>query len=686
MKHFFTLLCAILISTLAFPQDESQGIAPSLQVGLSGIKFNKGILDEELIASLIAKKQNEVKIKVVKDMLLSTLRNSGETYYAFTDNTINTVLLETDESVRLRNLMENSVNFAFVHGLALYILEMDAAQPLSIQLERVAKLDAIQVNGNQAVTPDLFNKDSLTKKANEVYEFYQKEEFTRETSETAGKNKTQLKENEDLGRTHGVLIDLCFEVVRNNERLKQQGLFRTNYTTDYRAMNLYTEALANPKLKTELQALKLAVETELNSLLDFAGFLRVMDRENHVIACSDITKNALDVELKGLLDGLSGDLKKAHAEIVKAGRTKEHAKAVKEILRNERLVREFYNETDNKSLSNALFILQHNLAPEYEHLLLTDESMQTSYGNILSAISKLECYLSNVSDYDNLVSKHRLFFSLIGGIYGYDETRTYVDYLNLLSDIGSIIPDKTAGNTINKITSFIRRYVKIVEDEEGETLLDVDVQGFLLSIKEIKPKKFRPVNFLFSVGATSALFVAPTKAAYFTNENNGTFAQNFTFMAEKIGFKFKIYDFDYEKSFNRGETYRIWFWDFKRLAPPSNPTVSDIFFNFYGSGLLYGLAGVTTVTDFNDPIFGIDFGLTFFNGLEACIAGGIPISPSRNAIQNISASYVGLNFSIRFEEYIKALDERVKANKTTKVLQKASMANNGSTKKTKDNQ
>jgi len=710
MKCLASISVIVLLSFYtAFSQ--SEGIAPSLQVGLSGIKFNKGLLDEELIASLIAKKQNEVKVKVVKDMLLGALGNCGETYYAFADNSINTILLERDETVRMKNLMENTVNFAFVQGFALYSSRVVNQKDGYLKQELYNCLDALEkyelAKGNKEISEGVRSYINYLRYGNEGRYVNQKEKGHIQ-QEVVNRKKGEML-------AHGLVLDLCFDIVRNSPNLKQLGLYRTNYTNDYQSFNLYsqyrdeisgtdnkvpstmvatildTSIIIAVKMKEKatlqneisssrvilaekLKTLRDNLDEELNGLIDMAGFYNVMDMNQSKLHC-DTNVAKMNKGIKDLIDAVDVGLLSAHGSIPLDDKEKENA--LRTLLEYQVKLKGVMAKETKQELSNsgdlaqAFYLLNKNLIPAYGKLILDKKELQISYVQALDVTSMLECYLSQKSDYKELKESHRLFFSLIGGVYGFDDARTYVDYLNALSDVGNLLPDNEARNSINKITSFIRRYVKVVSDEK-ETYLDIDVQGFLLSLKEIKPKRFRPVQFLFSVGANSAIFASPDFAGYMTDDGTG-YAKNFTFMGERIGLKLKVFDFAYTRSFNKGETFKYWGITYKRLAPPKKPTVSDLFLNFYGSGILYNLTKVTTVKNFTDPIVGLGIGATFFNGLEMSVGAGVPISPSKDFNATMNSTYFDLNFSIRFEEYLEALNEKVKNNKTTKTLQKASM-------------
>ena len=71
---FFVLLLQFyhVHQFLIFAQHEAS--SPTLQVGLSGLSFQRGDLDAALITQIIAEKQKEVQARLVQNMLLSNIK------------------------------------------------------------------------------------------------------------------------------------------------------------------------------------------------------------------------------------------------------------------------------------------------------------------------------------------------------------------------------------------------------------------------------------------------------------------------------------------------------------------------------------------------------------------------------------------------------------------------------------
>ncbi|MCA6391250.1 MAG: hypothetical protein IM607_07700, partial [Cytophagales bacterium] len=226
MKAYCKLLVPILLVIIVKPslaQDDLK--APSLQVGLSGLSFARGDLDAALIAEIIAEKQKEVKIKLVKNMLLNKLGVDNGLFYAFIDQNIEILLNEKDSDIRVKNLLENVVNLAFVIGYADYYIQ-------TIQAGTQEWEDFKTMALSYGVSETLFGQSTLRLKD------FAKIEYT-----SGSADDTQITSNDKAkilrNRFVGVVIDLFAEVIRQNDQMKALGLLRTNYLQNYISMNSY---------------------------------------------------------------------------------------------------------------------------------------------------------------------------------------------------------------------------------------------------------------------------------------------------------------------------------------------------------------------------------------------------------------------------------------------------------------
>jgi hypothetical protein len=211
------LLCLFCVFRMAI-YSQNETTAPSLQIGLSGIKLSKGTFDSELLAQIIAEKQQEIKVRLVKTMLLKRLGVDNGLFYAYIDNTIDIVTKEKDESVRVKNLLENTVNLAFVVSYAEYYLR--TLKKDTREWSRFKRL-ALVYGYDEQIFEDK-RPLSLLRFGRIKY------------------NQSRNIEKDTLSNNFvPILLDMFAEVVRQNEDLKKLGLMRTCYFQNYTSLNAY---------------------------------------------------------------------------------------------------------------------------------------------------------------------------------------------------------------------------------------------------------------------------------------------------------------------------------------------------------------------------------------------------------------------------------------------------------------
>jgi len=246
------------------------------------------------------------------------------------------------------------------------------------------------------------------------------------------------------------------------------------------------------------------------------------------------------------------------------------------------------------------------------------------------------------------------FLNSLTKIDEFDKASTYSFFLNQLSDAGDVFSDEEMRNSINLIINFIRSYIKI-----DETAISLDVEGFLYNMQSIPYNKFRPLEFLFTVGANTASFNS------LLTLDTGDEIENFSFISEKIGIKYKVWDYRYTRSFSRGQRFKYYGKEYKRLKAPTEPVISNIHLLAYGSGILYNIVNTGTSNDFNSPMIAGGVGITFYNNLDFNISfGKVILSHSNNG-----PTYLNVGFDILFLEYFDRLQEKRRDNRTRKIIE-----------------
>lgn len=836
MKKILYTAFVVLLSQFCNAQTLHE--APSLQVGLSGLNFSKGTLDAELIAEIIAEKQQEVKTKLVKNMLLKNIGFENGLFYTYIDNTINIITTEKDEKVRAKNLLENTVNLSFVIAYTDYYLR--TLKPKTKALYDIRQLAFAYDIDTLTIRPgcSLFDITHIN---------YNRQDKMFEASDDA----IEQKRNEFAG----VLLDIFAEVVRCNVSLKELGLMRTNYLQNAGSTNAYLnlpdssageyekqfaaridqvtwerdgkEKRNTKKLSDTPEGRLILTQKKLDSMLTGKGIYKAnLEKINLLIkdirenrdsnAELQITKsdsayikaladaNAL---LMKQLDSIPGEAKNvflyndnystvsfkskqmdtltfnetgiwpedvhrkksktletAFSAVFKYANVKYRFDLFKR-LSNKRLLadRIFADASENLNLYIRYFGLVKTLASKgkdtaavfnamehtfpncgnpanlFKTIILTYDSAMISLRKVtttgkeeLEELAQVNRFLGKVkyvalnrfeymAEYeeeikpsldrlgaystkflvlrDSLFSylscidstakadMHKMGLNLNTGFMAvftrldeFDKVPTYDLYLNLLSDAGDVFSNDKMRNSINKILTFVRSYVKVERDENKEITMRLDAEGFIYAIQKLNYNKFRPVEFLFTVGTNNASF--HWNALYLSS---GDSIKNYSYVSEKIGIKFKLWDYAYTRSFNRGETFRYykypWFpflgsATYVRNAPASEPVVSNIHLLAYGSGLLYNIANTGTTKDFNRPMLGVGLGITFFNGLDMNFCVGRPVQKERGFFTGGNPTFINIGFDIQFVEYIDRLNKKRQNNQTQKQISEAITSQN----------
>tara|TARA_Y100001935_G_scaffold238369_1_gene224720 strand:- start:54344 stop:56071 length:1728 start_codon:yes stop_codon:yes gene_type:complete len=130
---------------------------------------------------------------------------------------------------------------------------------------------------------------------------------------------------------------------------------------------------------------------------------------------------------------------------------------------------------------------------------------------------------------------------------------------------------------------------------------------------------------------------------------------NIYFASEKIGIKWKIWNWKYTRSFSPGENYRYYGQQYYWYRPQKEPLVSDLHVVLFGSGLLYNLVDLKSEESFSYTLFGSGLGVTFYNGLSAGIGYSVPIVNNELSREN---GFINFGIDIPIIEYITAATNR----------------------------
>ena len=307
-----------------------QSNPPSLQAGLGGISFDKGNLDTEVIAKLIADKQNELKVMLIQEMLLRNLNAAGGTVSAYVNNVIETTLSSGKPEVQTKSILENTANMAVALAfINHYVGVLPADSEERANLNKLAISLGYLLPSNYKELPAPTSLIEWIK--NPIYN-------ARKATSKDGNGRRRFSETqgeEVYIKLAAYLLDITAEVLRNNEVLKERGLFRFADSELYRSENRFLNLDDNNQGFSERSFLRsyitlsdhvdaaIKADNKIDSLKSvIAGFT-----EQTTEALIDSTQAKLKIWQSALKDAEKGI---RDSKEINAAATKQYAKDVYE--------------------------------------------------------------------------------------------------------------------------------------------------------------------------------------------------------------------------------------------------------------------------------------------------------------------------------------------------------------------
>lgn len=233
-------------------------------------------------------------------------------------------------------------------------------------------------------------------------------------------------------------------------------------------------------------------------------------------------------------------------------------------------------------------------------------------------------------------------------------------------------------DVISNVLEFLLEYTIVEYADENGTLiredevkpnvaeqrgyLYVDIASLITAIDanlgSIKRKGIlNYVSPFFSIGTNYASFDGGNNLGLDAN-GNAQDINDLYFASEKLGIKWKLWNWKYTHSFEAGESFNYYGYR-KRIwrRPQQEPLISDLYMMAYGSGLLYNLVDLKSEDGFDYAIFGAGIGLTFYNGLAVNIGYASPLVDKQ-----LDNGFVNVGLDIPIIEYIGALSKKTSNN------------------------
>lgn len=650
--------------------------APTLQIGLDRLNFAKGTLDAELIMQIVAEKQQEVGLKLVQNMFLSKVEHAGGAFYSFTDNIIRGVVSERDINVIAKRLLENTVNITFTYAFADYYIKTAEKADLAA-INVLAKCKEINV------TKTDFSSDELQAGLKSF-----KSKGEKELSDSS------VQINPKVTKLIALMADMSSEIIRNNSVLKELGIMQVSYAQSYEYMNEYRsmERSSSADFK-HAQAVYILMEAKLSQYTNVIGLLHYgLQANSYRLNVNNVLKTMGTTNVTSLA-GIRGNLTTINSNL-KAMTTNMQALMVtsSDSVRFNRLykaVDELQKIKIYTTKAESFFsgISSMPETTELQKLGITSDIVYTLYADIIPKLRSSGIWDSRgdenvkavedickfiydkyVNDQINILNKRgssvniEKFLSILSMAYQFDRANTFANSVKLLSDLETVFPNERIKDALVFINTYVRDFVAIYTDSNGKEYIGVNLESLISKLSTVRSDELKRGSILFNVGVNTTYYPNGLKL------EDGTNISNFSFVSEKIGFKYKLKDRSFWKTRNPGETYTISNTQYKKIATPSEPVVSNIHGIVYGSGILYNIFNTGTTKDFNSPMIGVGFGLSFFNSLDFNLTTGFPILRKGGSSKS---QFIGFGFDFPFTEYIKRLSEKNRDRKNKELIAEA---------------
>ncbi len=487
-----------------------------------------------------------------------------------------------------------------------------------------------------------------------------------------GKFKTNISSFCDFISPNHILIDMVYDICKNNSYLQEYGFFHNIEMPEssYKYKNKYL--IFNEALSVEYGA----VEQEIKGILDFlfGSFKILRDIHSNV---NNIDLDYIDKKIQEITNSRvhSDSQEKLKKEL--KNQMNVSIPIIKEIQTNKELDELITNLSSlisiEKQHSNdqILFFINEKIKPtlsKYDLLLNNDLSGLIDRMNQYEKVLTLESLKSLRERYRVLNTRMKTatkdisinltnFIKLIKAINDLDKPSTYEVLAKFMLPVGQIFANNQATVVLSQFLEGFEKYLMI---DKTQDLLTINVESLATNLYErFGENSTSRLAFYFSLGTN---FGIPYQGGNFLAKvNEGpSDIRNFYYLAEKVGIKYKLIDKNKKRAYGyKGQnltTTNKTIRRYHKSAGYSEPFINDYFVFGYVSGLLYQIDFLNSESqDFTDPVYGLGFGVSFFNDLDASFSFATPMNDHFG-----KGSFWNISFDIKITEYLAALGKKNK--------------------------
>jgi len=466
-----------------------------------------------------------------------------------------------------------------------------------------------------------------------------------------------------------ILVDFIYDICRNNAHLKKYGFFQNIGVNDsiYKYKNKYT--IFHNEIGKDYGAVKEEVEALINVIFgSFTAIKEIYKSGNYILNNENISKakkegGTIDFDaisnliIKMKMDSLNSDIKEDWNALLNG------------------IVIITQNENSNEN--DLLYFIREKVKPA---LIKINIASKSDIKYLIDSLTKYENFINNKvidslrSDYKKLVSilnksqvgnnantnsscinvsanktqgiDLRNFIQLVNTINSLEDPSTYDIIAKFITNLGGIYGDNSAITVLNQFVNDFDKYL-LVDNEKDQ--LEINVEDIAVDLFErFGENQSSRFSAYLSVGINNSKVI---------NAADGE-PSSLNFVSEKIGFKFKIVDWNKRISYgindHNKDNKRIK--QYHRNASKTKPILGDMHIFIYASGLLYQVDFLNSESSkFSEPIIGAGVGFSFFNGLDLNFSYALPTSND--------FSFWNIGFDIKITEYLAELGKKKRRSK-----------------------
>jgi hypothetical protein len=710
-KLIFTLLVLSWFKNINAQINEGP---PSLAIGINGLSFSKGTLDPEIIAEIIADKQDNLKKEFVNRYILGKLEGHSYTVWEFTYNSLDALLNTKDKKIIQKRLLESSANLALVYmfmegylnasrklgntDLVNFLSSLDSSGIIGKEpLSRPFKEFLVNSVDQKYFTPGV----TLKKLESGLFKDIAANELKYDNPNYNGSNTKDVntvmtftnnwyKFNTEKIQLNEFLLDLFYDELKDNKKLVELGFFKSWKPIGedfYNNKSLYRKHLDKLKSSTAYNNFIVRLRNEVDLLLNNYYLTELMNSYrvanlNEFIEFlpqevkADSIKSISQSVSKNLFENI-GSLPNANSKPDSIFKSK-YKTLREDVVRFTEFTDYLRNETDTTYPKLTITDLYYSNERIYKSIQGIAKYCQAGCldGINLEEISKLNknvaaLYLKKLSVSDafkptidriksNNIVEYSVLVGLIQRMHRLDQAETYDYILNSIKYFGEIILGDKAP-VLNIITENMEKYAIIDKDKNQinikaeeiiEALYNKYGEASFSIFKNYPVIKLAPY---FTVGANAGSW-------YYSNKDSSLFLsidsvngklqplKSLSMVSEKIGIKLMA-DFKANRNINQKKGVE--------RNKSLEPFIHDAHMLLYVSGILYNVTSTTTKKNFKYPLYGMALGLSFYNGLDANLFVSSPIVPNENLDRSFGKRfYYGVGFDVKIVEYLAAIRKK----------------------------